>query len=420
MTANNEILDTTLYLMRLFKASKQNGVWKSDEKLKEKINAPGFHIANGTLNPKQNTFYYTQCNKQYHCIIKAVAYQNGHWGMPYEIKSINMDEYTSTQPHVAEIGGKEVIFFSSNRPGGSGKLDIWFAQKNNHGIFQKPVNAGNQINSIDDEITPFYHSKDTALYFSSNWHEGLGGFDIFKSKTDLNTFNKPKNLGYPINTSTNDFYYAINNKTTLLTSNRIGSFAKKGETCCNDIYIYEIPDTLETSSYTSLEELQKYLPVKLYFHNDEPDPRTTATLTNQNYFDTYQAYFKLLNTYQKAYAKGLKGNEKEDALFDIADFFEEDVKKGVADLSRFTPLLIAALEKGKIITLTIKGYASPLSKSDYNVKLTLRRISSLINYLKEYENGKILPYIHGTAENGAKLNFIKVPFGEYQAVKKCK
>lgn len=81
----------------------------------------------------------------------------------------------------------------------------------------------------------------------------------------------------------------------------------------------------------------------------------------------------------------------------------------------FTPLLLKELETGKSITLTIKGYASPLSKTDYNVNLTLRRISSLINYLEEYENGILAPYINGTAENEAKLSFVKVPFGEYQS-----
>ena len=81
----------------------------------------------------------------------------------------------------------------------------------------------------------------------------------------------------------------------------------------------------------------------------------------------------------------------------------------------FTPLLNKELEDGKTVTLTIKGFASPLSKSDYNVNLTLRRVSSLINYLSEYEDGLLLPYINGTAENGAKLEFIKVPFGEYQS-----
>jgi hypothetical protein len=121
--------------------------------------------------------------------------------------------------------------------------------------------------------------------------------------------------------------------------------------------------------------------------------------------------------YKREFSNGLKGVEKDDAMVDIEDLFSSYIDKGAKDLEMFTPLLIKELEAGKQVALTIKGFASPLSKSDYNVNLTLRRISSLINYLSEYENGKLLPYINGTAENGGLLTFTKVPFGEYQSVK---
>jgi tetratricopeptide (TPR) repeat protein len=410
------VVDTSLYLVRLFKGTKNGDIWKSDDKLDKKINEPNYHIANGCLNSAGDVFYYTRCDRDYNCKVYAIKYTNNNWETPYEIKPVNIDGYTTTQPSIAEIEGKEVLFFASNRPGGKGGKDIWFSRKNDNGNFMAPANAGEVINTIEDEITPFYNSKDSCLYFSSNWHYGLGGFDIFKSKTDVITFEKPKNLGYPINTSTNDFYYNIRNKTALITSNRIGSFTKKGETCCNDIWEYEIPDTTEII-YTTLEELNRYLPVQLYFHNDHPNPRTRDTITELNYFNTYKDYTRLYNEYKREYSAGLKGEEKDDALLDIEDLFSEKIDKGANDLKLFTPLLVKELEAGKTVTLTIKGFASPLSKSDYNVNLTLRRVSSLINYLSEYENGKLLSYINGTAENGAKLSFIKVPFGEYQSVK---
>lgn len=416
MQGNNIVVDTSLYLVRLFKGIKSGDVWKLDEKLDEKINEPGFHIANGCLNPKGTVFYYTRCDRAFNCKIYAINYNNGDWELPFEVKGVNSDNFNTTHPTIAEIDNKEVLFFSSNRDGGEGQMDIWYARKNEDGSFMPPANAGNKINTIEDEITPYYNPKDSTLYFSSNWHYGLGGFDIFKSKSDLLKFGKPKNMGYPINTSTNDFYYNIRNNTALITSNRIGSYTKKGETCCNDIWVYEIPDTVK-KVYTTLEELNRYLPVRLYFHNDQPNPRTTDTLTNLNYLTTYKDYTRLYNEYKKEYANGLKNEDKEEALLDIEDLFSEYIDKGANDLMMFTPLLIKELEAGKTVTLTIKGFASPLSKSDYNVNLTLRRVSSLINYLSEYENGLLLPYINGTAENGAKLEFIKVPFGEYQSVK---
>ncbi len=416
MEDNNVVVDTSLYLVRLFKGSKHGNVWQNDDKLDKKINEPNYHIANGCLNTKGDIFYYTRCDKTFNCKIYAIKYSEGNWETPYEVKNVNVEGYNSTQPSIAEVDGQEILFFSSNREGGKGQLDIWYARKNNQGDFMAPANAGESINTIEDEITPFYYQKDSSLYFSSNWHYGLGGFDVFKSKTDMNTFGEPENAGFPINTSTNDFYYNIRNNTALITSNRIGSHTKKGETCCNDIWVYEIPDTIKPL-YTTLEELNRYLPVRLYFHNDQPNPRTTDTLTKLSYDETYKDYTRLYNEYKREFSQGLKGDEKEDALLEIEDLFSEHIDKGVKDLELFSPLLLKELEAGKTVTLTVKGFASPLSKSDYNVNLTLRRVSSLINYLGKYNNGILQPYINGTAENGAKLEFIKVPFGEYQSIK---
>lgn len=415
MKDDNQISDTSLYLTRLFSAIKTENDWVNSTKLEESINIPNFHIANGCLNTTKDIFYFTKCDRKFTCKIFAIAYKNGEFITPaYEVENVNIEDYTSTQPFVTTINNEEVLFFSSNRPNGIGMMDIWFSKKESNDKFSSPINAGINVNSIEDEITPFYSVSDTALYFSSNWHEGLGGFDVFKSTFDLISFSKPKNAGVPINSSVNDFYYSITNNVALLTSNRKGSYTKKGETCCNDIYYYEIPDTIKPI-YTTLEELNRYLPVKLYFHNDFPDPRTRDTLTQQTYLQTYKDYTRLYNQYRREYAKGLKNQEKIDAEVEIDELFSNYIDKGEKDLKLFTPLLLKELEQGNSITITIKGYASPLSKTDYNVNLTLRRISSLINYLNEFENEKIAPYINGTAENGAVLSFIKVPFGEYQS-----
>ncbi|MFB6306827.1 MAG: DUF1573 domain-containing protein, partial [Flavobacteriales bacterium] len=81
----------------------------------------------------------------------------------------------------------------------------------------------------------------------------------------------------------------------------------------------------------------------------------------------------------------------------------------------FIKLLKQELDKGQNIELVIKGYASPLAKTDYNVNLALRRISSMINYIEGFGYGQFEKYIEGTADNGGKLSFVKKPFGEYAA-----
>ena len=83
----------------------------------------------------------------------------------------------------------------------------------------------------------------------------------------------------------------------------------------------------------------------------------------------------------------------------------------------FRDLLLEELQKGSKINITVKGFASPLAKTDYNVSLTKRRISSLVNYLMAYDNGIFRPYLMNNAPNGGKVLFNQVPFGEYTANK---
>lgn len=87
----------------------------------------------------------------------------------------------------------------------------------------------------------------------------------------------------------------------------------------------------------------------------------------------------------------------------------------MVDLNEFIRLLKIELDKGYAIEITVKGFASPLAQTDYNVNLTKRRISSLINYLRVAENGEFVKYLDHTAANGGALTFVQIPFGEYTA-----
>ena len=73
--------------------------------------------------------------------------------------------------------GKEALFFVSDMPGGQGGFDIYYSLINNDGTLELPVNLGKNVNTVDDEITPYFN--DGKLYFSSNGYPSLGGYDIF-------------------------------------------------------------------------------------------------------------------------------------------------------------------------------------------------------------------------------------------------
>jgi hypothetical protein len=248
----------------------------------------------------------------------------------------------------------------------------------------------------------------------------LGGFDIFKSKGALSVWEKPVNMGYPINSSANDMYFTINDvdRDGFLTSNRIGSYYMTDETCCNDIYEYRwLADVIQIHKDTfwikNVDYISKsindVLPVTLYFHNDEPNPRTLSTTTSKDYKATLEEYIAMTDIYKREYSFGLQGEEKEKAMADIDTFFLKTVGNGFAHLEQITQWLLEDLKQGNNVYLTIIGFASPLHSDDYNARLSSRRISSLKNYIR---NQSVFDTYLDTTTAGNKLYFIEDPRGK--------
>jgi tetratricopeptide (TPR) repeat protein len=395
------------------------------------LNNGKVHSANGTFSLDKKRFYFSACKEYdegFQCKIVVAYYVEGKMRSIDTLGEIINESYSnSTMPFIANFDKHEVLLFASNRVGSKGGLDIFYSYITDGNQYSKPI-AVEIINSIDDELSPFFDSKEQKLYFSSSWHNGFGLQDIFVSKFLEDKFLKPENLGLPINSAQNDIYYFKENETSYFSSNRTGVNFVKNPTCCSDIFAYTSPkpfmDTVnlivenkQEIIEMSFEELNKKLPVTLYFHNDIPDPKSTDSTTRVNYIASYSDYVKLIPQYKREYSKGLSGEKNTDAQEDIESFFIEYVDQGVTDLELFRDLLFEELEKGNSINLTVKGFASPLAKSDYNVNLTKRRIVSLTNYLKEYEKGKFAPYLNGTNSSGTKLSIQEVPFGEYNSDK---
>lgn len=104
------------------------------------------------------------------------------------------------------------IYFTSDRPGGYGGRDLYRIRRLPNGQWSEPLNLGPEINTPYDEDAPFMHSDGTTLFFSSNGHNTMGGFDIFKAALldpDMNVWEKPVNLGYPLNTVNDDIYFCL-------------------------------------------------------------------------------------------------------------------------------------------------------------------------------------------------------------------
>ena len=413
----NEEVITEEYSLQIYTADQQDSIFNNLRPLKG-AKEKGMHSANGSVSPDQKRFYFSRCNSNFECKIYVAKLNNGKLSDVDSLgEIINVPGKITTMPHATRIDGKDYLFFASNRDKTIGGLDIWYSTITNGNKYSKARNLGRGVNSMDDDITPFYDTITNRLYFSSSWHPGFGGQDIFFAENQQLRFVNTTNLGLPINSAQNDTYFIVDqiDGVYYFSSNRLGVNYAKNPTCCNDLFKAYLPVLEPPTRFESLTDLNKKLPVTLYFHNDEPNPRTRDTTTDMTYLASYDAYVAMEDRYKKEYSKGLSGDKGEEAKEDIDDFFTQYVRQGVVDLEEFLRLLKLELDKGYAIEVTVKGFASPLAKTDYNVNLTKRRISSLINYLYEYEAGVFAPYLDQNAPNGGALTFVQIPFGEYTA-----
>lgn len=133
--------------------------------------------------------------------------------------------------------------------------------------------------------------------------------------------------------------------------------------------------------------LAHYLPIPLYFDNDEPDKRTLATTTKRRYRPTFVDYIRRKDTFIELYCEGLQGQELIDSRDSLDVFFERDVRGGWDRLMEFSEVLYEMLSKGDSIIITLKGYASPRAGALYNKNLTDRRVSSVYNHFDEFDGG---------------------------------
>lgn len=157
--------------------------------------------------------------------------EDGDWKMTGSFR-YNSDEYSVGHPSVSKDGS--ILYFASDMPGGYGKSDIYFSVFSN-GQWSKPFNVGPKINTEGNEFFPFI-SGDGVLYFSSDGHGGLGALDIYFSVPEQGVFNSIENMGYPVNSSKDDFGFALDSTGMkgYVSSNRLGG---KGN---DDLYFLKI------------------------------------------------------------------------------------------------------------------------------------------------------------------------------------
>ncbi len=226
---------------KILKSTKTDKGWSAPTPLDENVNRPGYHNVNVSLSPDGKRMFFNRELLVGNVLTESKIFMSessgGSWHPAKEIESLN-GNYIVKSPCAGELFGNEVLFFISNMEGGQGGYDIYYATYKGNGQYGDPVNLGPKINSIGDEDTPFY--RDGVLYFSSEGHPGVGGYDIFMTTWNGTMWSKPQNMGLPYNSPADDLYFMLDKEGYhgVLTSNRIstGSKSLKSKTSTDDIY----------------------------------------------------------------------------------------------------------------------------------------------------------------------------------------
>ncbi len=396
------------FVTRILKSESRNGRYSTPLPLDTSFNTGTLHNGNSAFSSDRRVMIFSRCEPVNYSTLRCDLYiswnEKGRWSAPVRLDDpVNMPGTTSSQPAIGKRGAAGyTLYFVSDREGGAGKLDLYRCAFTVNGEFTEPINLGPGINSVDDDITPFFHNSSQTLYFSSDRYAGLGGYDIFSTTLAADTFSLPENQGYPLNTSYHDLYFTMSEAKDagLLSSNRPGSMYIKSRTCCYDIYAYEFPEEKEetvmpadTAEAAPIVVARQLLPLELYFHNDEPDPKTMLTETRWNYKELYEAYVAMKPEYLQQYSLGLDPQKAGSAKKSIDKLFTQKITRSYNRLNRFARLLLEELNDGKKVKITVRGQASPLAKPDYNVNLSKRRISSFVNFLVAYEDGAIREFL---------------------------
>lgn len=399
-----------IYLVKL----NEDGSFGEVEKFPFEINSKDYHEASAVISSDGNSLFFTKMdpNNRNETKIYASRKFNNTWLAPFAMdNNVNMDGFRSMNPDLTADG--KILYFSTNRPGGEGGMDIWMTTVGPNGETTEPVNLGNQINTFDDEITPFYHDATKTLYFASGGHIGFGGLDVFFSRwnDDSEWWGASSNTGAPINSSRDDSYYIIDDQM------RIGYVTSDREACsecdsiynlsihCNKIYQVVRPEMkFFISGYVYDDVTKEVIPgAKIdfkdvsykwehfemvadengyYEHELAPNLELFMRASQTDYFADKALVFTLGATESKNYKQDFyleKIPKGEITIEGIEYDFNSDKLRPESE--KILDNLIVFLELNSNLTIEIRSHTDVRGSDAYNLNLSERRAQSVVNYL---------------------------------------
>ena len=382
-------------------------------KLEGEVNSK-HHETSAIFTKDGNTMYFTRNNSsprakrgkaetQYLKIYRAHLV-NGAW-VGIEDLSINGDNYSTAHP--ALNAEEDKLYFVSNMPETLGETDIFMVTINKDGTLGKPVNLGEKVNTKGRESFPFI-SKDNELYFSSDGHFGLGGYDVFYVQLKGSGYTGGLyNVGKPINSSYDDFSFVIYNRKGFVSSNREGGQGY------DDIYSFIENTSIKELSISTIsgkvtdKDTQKPIANALVSILDTNNILITTTNTDNNgNFSTRVDFskdyivkvtnteykgddvFSEKNLKERAYNFELERNVFEVAAGDdiakilaITIYFDLDKSAIRPDAALELQKIIAVMQENPSLKIDVKSHTDSRANDGYNMHLSQQRNEATKNYI---------------------------------------
>ncbi len=417
---NQNVFNDNFPYEDIFISYKENNEWTPAENISSRINTLYFESNLAISDDGRELYIYVDENGGDVYIARKPA--TGMWSRPEPLPgSINT---TSKETSVSVSPDGNLIFFASDRTGSTGGLDIYYSIKDRRGVWTEIKNIGPTINTPFNDDFPFIDYDGKTLYFSSEGHNGMGGYDIYKTIYDSTSqqWIKPVNIGYPINTPDNDiaFITTLKGETGYFSSVREDGFGYQ------DIYRFTIPEEIqritEEKPEIVLMEVKEKVPVKMLLHvKDDAGNPIDATVQVRNSMQNFLVgVSKIVSGEYVATIRNEEANnftisaERDGYLFynesiTVPGITEEEqvleynmvlrkLKTGTSsvlrnvyfDFDKASLKSVSLVEINKLfqmlsensrMTAEISGHTDKIGKKEYNYDLSYRRAKAVVDVL---------------------------------------
>jgi len=411
-----------------FISHRKDGVWQKGKAL-EAINTP-LNEGAQSISADGKYLVFTACDRKDgfgQCDLYFSEVKGNRWTPAKNLGQTINTAASEKQPSISADG--QSLYFSSNRKGGYGGLDIYVSHRTIDGQWKKPENIGAVINTGGNEKTPFIHADGQTLYFLSDGHPGMGLEDIFLSRyTKEKQWGAPHNLGYPINTKAHELamVVSLDGQTAYFASNRTAEntespagYNEQGKQKTTDLYAFELYPEARPQLVTYVKaivkdaETKKKLSAKVEFINLQTGETHVSSTTDQDgefliclpvgkdyalnvskdkflFHSENFALAKQANV-EKPYLLNIDLHPIPEVAETVEKPSREIVLKNIffdtgsanLDKSSFVELnrLVDLLEKNPAIRIQLNGHTDEVGDAAANLDLSERRAKAVYDYL---------------------------------------